>query len=237
MSQKFQHIFFDLDHTLWDFETNSRLALEEIFQEVQLLEKGIPSFEQFHKAYLPINDYYWFRYHNKLCTKEETRTGRFYDTLKSFGVEDNSLAQEIAARYVSLSPYKTALHHGALEVVSRLSETHELHIITNGFSEVQRIKIQESGLAPFFKHLIISEEVGVQKPQPEIFHHLLSLISASKRDCVMVGDNFNTDIEGARNAGIAQMYFNPHKKPLRGQKPTYTIHHLQEVANIVYYQG
>src|SRR5580658_1214922 len=105
---KYKHVFFDLDHTLWDFETNSKKALRQIFEENGLLAKGVPSFEKFHEKYQPINDRYWARYHNGFATKDQVRTGRFYDTLKEFGIDDKALAEAMASAYIEISPRMTA---------------------------------------------------------------------------------------------------------------------------------
>ena len=118
----YKHIFFDLDHTLWDFEANSKKALQQIFEEQNLGEKGIPSFESFHAKYLPINDRYWARYHHGFVPKEKLRVGRFHDTLKEFNVDDEVLAEAIAASYLSISPKMTALFADAMEVLKYLQD-------------------------------------------------------------------------------------------------------------------
>ena len=202
----YKHIFFDLDHTLWDFEANSKKALQQIFEEQNLGEKGIPSFESFHAKYLPINDRYWARYHHGFVPKEKLRVGRFHDTLKEFNVDDEVLAEAIAASYLSISPKMTALFADAMEVLKYLQDKYALHLITNGFAEVQWLKIEHSGLKPFFEHIIISEEVGTQKPAKEIFEIAMERAKTNADECIMIGDNFNTDIVGARNAGMDQIF-------------------------------
>ncbi len=232
MKKTYKHIFFDLDHTLWDFETNSKFALQKIFETEKLGEKGIPSFEKFHAKYLPINDRYWALYHNKFISKEEVRSGRFRETLKEFGISDAALTENIAQTYISISPKMTALFPDALEVLKYLQEKYSLHLITNGFAEVQWIKIEHSGLKPFFEHIIISEEVGTQKPHREIFEIAMKRSNTQPAECVMVGDNFSTDITGAKNAGIDQVYFNP-KKNGRKSEVTYEITSLIELKQIL----
>ena len=232
MSKRYKHIFFDLDHTLWDFETNSKLALKQIFSEQSLEERGIPSFDKFHAKYLPINDKYWALYHNKLASKEQIRIGRFHDTLKAFGVNDAVLAESIAQSYISISPRMTALFPDAIDVLKYLQSKYALHLITNGFAEVQWIKLEHSGLKPFFEHIIVSEEVGTQKPDKAIFEIAMDRASTHADECIMIGDNYNTDIVGARKAGMDQVFFNPRKNRKR-EAVTYEISALLELTKIL----
>jgi putative hydrolase of the HAD superfamily len=228
----YKHIFFDLDHTLWDFETNSKQALVQIFDSNKLSEKGIESFEKFHSRYAPINDRYWARYHNGLVSKERVRVGRFHDTLVELGVDDIALAEKMAHAYIEISPRLKALFPGAVEVLTYLQQKYSLHLITNGFAEVQWIKLEHSGLRPFFEHIIISEEVGTQKPDKAIFEIAMSRANTNCEECIMIGDNYNTDIIGAKNAGIDQVFFNPRKNRKR-QSVTYEIIGLQELKDIL----
>ena len=230
--KRYQHIFFDLDHTLWDFETNSNLALQQIFDENELSNKGITSFEKFHEKYVPINDRYWARYHNGIVNKAQVRHGRFYDTLLQFGVKDTELAEKMAESYVTLSPRMTALFPNAVEVLNYLQQKYKLHLITNGFAEVQWIKLEHSGLRAFFEHIIISEEVGTQKPDKEIFEIAMQRAGTTADACIMIGDNYNTDIQGAKSAGIDQVFFNPGKNRKR-EPVTYEITTLMELKGIL----
>jgi putative hydrolase of the HAD superfamily len=228
----YKHIFFDLDHTLWDFETNSKKALTQIFEENQLTEKGVPSFEKFHEKYVPINDRYWARYHNGIVTKEQVRHGRFFDTLREFKISDSELAEKMAESYVTISPRMNALFPDAVDVLKYLQEKYKLHLITNGFAEVQWIKIEHSGLKPFFEHIIISEEVGTQKPNKEIFEIAMDRAATHAEECIMIGDNYSTDIVGAKNAGMDQVFFNPNKNRKR-EPVTYEITTLIELKSIL----
>ena len=229
---RYKHIFFDLDHTLWDFATNSKLALSQIFAENDLSGKGIESFEKFYAKYVPINDRYWARYHNGIVNKEKLRHGRFYDTLKEFKIDDAALAEIMAESYVTISPQMTALFPDAMEVLGYLQNKYKLHLITNGFAEVQWIKVERSGLKPFFEHIIISEEVGTQKPDKAIFEIAMNRAATHAEECIMIGDNYNTDIVGAMNAGIDQVFFNPNKERKR-QPVTYEIKTLIELKDIL----
>lgn len=230
--KNYKHLFFDLDHTLWDFETNSKNALLQIYTEENLQTAGIPNFDNFHNRYKSINDRYWARYHNHAVSKEQVRVGRFADALKEFNVTDLSIAHRMADRYVELSPKMTALFPLAMETLQYLQKKYALHLITNGFAEVQWIKLEHSGLKPFFEHIIISEEVGTQKPDPKIFELAMQRANTTAVECLMIGDNMNTDIAGARAAGIDQVFFNPHKRYTR-EKSTYTIHQLEELIRLL----
>jgi putative hydrolase of the HAD superfamily len=228
MQKQYRHIFFDLDHTLWDFDTNSQVVLREIFEQFDLVKYGVPDFERFHAAYLPINSQYWARYHHKQISREQLRIGRFADTLRKFNVEDIALATAISTHYIKRSPYQTALFPDAMEVLEYLSARYQLHIITNGFEEVQHIKIRNSGLETYFRHVFISEVVGHQKPQVEIFLHAMQVAGATPADSLMIGDNMQTDIAGARAAGMDQVFFNPAHTKTR-DKATYEIASLSEL--------
>ncbi len=230
--KSYKHIFFDLDHTIWDFETNSLKALQQIFSEENLTERGVPSFEQFHVTYKPINDRYWSKYHNGYATKEQVRINRFSETLAEFNVKDAALAERMAQSYVNLSPKMTALFPDAFEILQYLQSRYSLHLITNGFAEVQWIKIENSGLRPFFEHIIISEEVGTQKPDKQIFEIAMNRAFTSAEECLMIGDNFNTDIIGARNAGMDQVYFNPKRNRIK-DKVTYVVNSLNELKRFL----
>ncbi len=228
----YKHIFFDLDHTLWDFETNSKQALLQIYTEQNLIEKGVPVFDNFYNRYVPINDRYWARYHNQIVSKEKLRLGRFLDTLKEFGINDVALAETMAQSYLDLSPKMTALFADAVDVLKYLQGKYTLHLITNGFVEVQWIKIENSGLKPFFEHIIVSEEVGTQKPDKAIFEIAMERAKTNAAESIMIGDNYNTDIVGARNAGMDQIFFNPKKKRKR-EPVTFEITTLIELKEIL----
>lgn len=230
--KSYQHIFFDLDHTIWDFETNSVKALQHLFATELLAERGVPTFEGFYKTYKPINDRYWAKYHNGYATKEQLRVNRFADTLATFGVADAELAERMAAGYLSVSPTMTALFPDAMDVLKYLQQKYVLHLITNGFAEVQWIKIENSGLRPFFEHIIISEEVGTQKPDKQIFEIAMNRAGTTCDACIMIGDNFNTDIVGARNAGMDQIYFNPLRRRVK-EPVTYVVSSLGELRGIL----
>lgn len=228
----YKHIFFDLDHTLWDFDTNSKNTIVEIFETFELKQKGIFNFEQFYQTYHPINDQFWYLYHHQKVTKQELRIGRFRETLSRFSIDDEKLAEAIAEFYLTQSPLKQALFPHTHETLTYLQSRYTLHIITNGFKEVQYQKIANAGLQQYFRNTVISEEIGFQKPSKEIFEHTMQLSAAAKNECLMIGDNIQTDIDGAMNAGIDAVLFNP-KKKWHKAKPTFEINCLSELSSLL----
>ena len=227
-----EHIFFDLDHTLWDFETNSELTLKEMFQKFELQDLLQTTFDVFLKKYKQINDKLWADYRENKVTKNELRVQRFYQTLVYFNYSSPLVAEQMADYYVNHSPYKTALFPGAIEVLNYLNNKYHLHIISNGFREVQYIKLKNSKIVHFFKEIVLSEDVGVNKPNPEIFHYLLKRLKAKPGQTVMIGDNIEADIKGAAAVGITQILFNP-KKIRHNFKPTYEISALSDLKKLL----
>lgn len=209
--KKYRALFFDLDHTLWDFDRNSEETIAALFDMHGLKNRGIPDFGDFITLYRKINHEMWDAYHRHEISKETLRSGRFLRTLEHFGLPDGALAEKLSEEYLIECPKKTHLFPGTLETLYYLKvEKYPLHIITNGFKEVQYIKIRQSGLAPFFDAIHISEEVGFKKPEIEIFHHAAACASVHPSECMMTGDNHDTDIAGAINAGMAPVLFAPH---------------------------
>lgn len=230
-NKNYQHLFFDLDRTLWDFDGNSKLTLMEIFQDCKLEEKLGVDFKTFHQYYKPYNLHLWDLYKHGEIKKTQLSVERFKGTLSHFGLDDVSLSEKISHDYITISPSKTKLFPDALEVVRSLSKAYQLHIITNGFNEVQFIKIENSGLKPFFKNIITSEMIGIQKPNAEIFHFALKEAQAKVEDSVMIGDDQDSDILGAKNIGMDQVFVDfHHEKPKL--KASYHIHHLKELLEI-----
>lgn len=207
-----KHIFLDLDRTLWDFEKNSQAALEQLYSDLNL-KNILPSFEQFLKSYKEINAKYWELYGLGKVSKENLRIGRFLDTLASFQVYSTEIAEKLASGYVAISPYQTNLFPGTKEALNELKSMNlNLSIITNGFKEVQYIKLNNSGLMHFFDDILCSEDIGINKPNVEIFHAGLERNNVKKEQSIMVGDDFKADIIGATRAGIRSVLFDYHKQ-------------------------
>ncbi len=209
MYSEIRHIFFDLDRTLWDFETNSREALSEIFHELRLAEKGVVSLSAFVDAYIRNNDLCWELYRKNLISKSELRVRRFSLTLAAFDLEDEALAAELGDEYVNRSPRKTALFPGAHQTLQFLSGRFGLHIITNGFEEVQMLKMASTGLRPYFTHVITSEMAGCKKPDPGIFDFALKKSGAAPFQSLMIGDDPAVDVLGAIESGMQGILFDP----------------------------
>lgn len=210
--KKFAHktdIFFDLDHTLWDFEKNSGLAFEQVLQEMKLPF----SIEQFLNYYVDINADYWDRYSLNQITQQELRIGRIRDTfnLLEYSTSTDKMA-EVGDRYLSYLPTYNYLFDGAIELLEYLNEKYKLHIITNGFDQVQAKKIKNSGMESFFQTITNSELAGVKKPDAKIFAYALQLAKVEVQDTVMIGDNLLADIGGAQNIGMDVIYYNEHHK-------------------------
>jgi putative hydrolase of the HAD superfamily len=229
--KRYEHVFFDLDHTLWDFARNSRETLEELFHDFEVY-KEVSDFEAFFETYHQINDAKWEAYRKGLLTKEQLRASRFSDTLLQFGIRDAHRGLLMDKQYLERSPYKKHLFPGTLEVLGALYEKYKLHIVTNGFIEVQHIKLKSSGLIDFFEHTISSEQVGVNKPDPRIFTYALRQAGAHRKTALMVGDHWEADIQGARSVGMDQAYFVPHANP-EVKEATYIIRDLRELLQFL----
>ena len=203
-----KHIFFDLDHTLWDFEKNSEEALSEIIAHCQKDCKFNFTLQEFLDVYKPLNELMWELYRENKITKEDLRIRRFGDALAKFGVTDLKIAEFIADEYVRISPRKTNLFPHAMDALEYLSKKYKLHIITNGFAEIQSTKLKMSKIDIFFDEVITSEAIGVKKPNPLIFSYALEQANAKSNESLMVGDNYEADIVGAINSSIPAIYFN-----------------------------
>ena len=222
------HLFFDLDHTLWDFETNSKETLKLIFNESGLNEQ-IKEFSSFHMAYKNVNRKLWRMYGVGQLTKEVLRSKRFIDTLSNFNIKDEALAEKLSQDYLDISPYQKNLFPGAIKMLDGLkSQNYQMHIITNGFKEVQHIKLREAGLKPYFDIIVCSEEVGVNKPNPLVFNHAMEKAGVLKDKSVMIGDDYHVDYRGALDAGMKAVFFN-HRGNQKIRKGDVVINQLSEL--------
>ena len=230
--KKYQHIFFDLDRTLWDFDAAAEVAFERIFDKYNLKDLGIPSAHEFHEVYHPLNERLWELYRADKITKDYLNRTRFVMPLEHYGIHDNALADHLSEDYVYWSPRIVRLVPGTMELLDYLKPKYHLHLITNGFQEVQHTKLSGSGLEPYFETLTVSEEVGVKKPNPEIFHFALRKAQATAEESLMIGDEMAVDIDGARAAGIDQLFFNPNREQVEGDR-TYEVHELLEIKELL----
>ena len=231
--RKYQHLFFDLDHTLWDFEANSAEAIWEIFTELQVSDRGDVAFEEFILTYRQINRACWNQYRKNEISKETLRYTRFKRALAEYGIVDQELSDTFSDQYIIRSPKKTNLIAGTTEVLRYLEgEKYQMHIITNGFSEVQFVKIENAGLSKYFDVILTSEMVGEKKPHPSVFHQAVVLAEADLSESLMVGDNLEADVIGAREMGMDQVYYNPEEDP-HEESITYEIKALSELIEIL----
>lgn len=231
-NSKYKHIFIDLDKTLWDFEKNSLETFKEIFSKYQLDQRGISSLELFLVEYTRINDMLWGAYRKNQIKKEVLSIRRFEMTLNEFGIDDLILATHIADDYVGLSPLKNNLFPEARQALEYLKKRYPLHIITNGFEEVQQKKLDTSDLRKYFTTITTSEEAGVKKPEPWIFELALQKAGANPRQSLMVGDDLAVDMEGAAKLGMDTMFFNPQKTEHEAQV-TFEISHWTDVLKVI----
>jgi len=229
--KKYKHLFFDLDHTLWDFDRNSKEVLHELFHKHSLSEKGI-SAEEFISHYIKINHEMWRLYHLNKIDRDTLRTIRFEKTFSHFKIKDQKIIDAFPNDYLQLLPSKKHLFPQALEVLSYLKNKYVLHLITNGFEKVQFQKLNGSGLTGYFNEIIISENTSYKKPDKEIFLHALQVTSAKINESIMIGDDLEADVKGAINAGLNVIYFNPNRNS-HDENVTYEIENLIELKNIL----
>jgi putative hydrolase of the HAD superfamily len=228
----YTHVFFDLDRTLWDFASNSKKTLTELIHKYQLPEKGIGSADLFIEEYLKINEQLWEQYGRNIIDKDTLRFQRFHQTLLKYGIDDPNISEGIGNDYVSMSADRTDLFPGAVEVLTYLREKYSLHIITNGFEEVQHVKLQKSGIDVYFSSVITSEMAGYKKPDPGIFEFSFRHAGCDPGKSIMIGDSMEADIKGARNVGMHQIFFNPDGKD-HNEDVTHEIRELKELIGIL----
>lgn len=199
-----KHIFFDLDHTLWDFDKNSKLSFQQIFKEQNIQLKVV----DFLEVYMPINLDYWRLYREDKISKEDLRFNRLKDsfTAVNYNISDD-LINIISKDYITYLPNHNHLFEGTIEILEYLHKKYKLHIITNGFEEVQNLKLQKSGIIKYFKEIITSESIGVKKPNPKIFEHALKKVNTVAHNSVMVGDSYEADVLGALKSNMLAIHF------------------------------
>jgi putative hydrolase of the HAD superfamily len=231
-SCKYKHLFFDLDHTLWDFEANARSTLEELFFKLKLEERGVNDFDLFHKNYLIHNEKLWELYRNGFIKQDELRVKRMRLALLDFKIADEALAKEMSVKFLDQLPTRTILFPYSKEILLYLTDKgYSLHLITNGFENTQHSKLKYSGLTNFFKEVITSEGSNSLKPNKEIFDFALEKTKATINESIMIGDSIEVDIIGAMNVGMDQVFVNYHRIPT-DVKPTYTVNFLKELEKI-----
>ena len=243
--KQYKAVFIDWDDTIGDFVGAAKLALQDMYEKYNLSEY-FASFEEFFLLYKPHNIELWDKYGKDLVTKEYLSFDRFFfplmhgsrvsERLKVKGERQDiaALAEQLSEDFLNMTTVRFSLLEGAEELVRYLAKKYPLTVVTNGFVEVQYEKFDKSGLRDCFAHIVLSEEVGCQKPNPRIFEEALRMNGLQAEEVVMIGDSWNSDIQGAINAGIDQIWIRKSKDPLpEGQSATYLVQSLSEVMEIL----
>ena len=230
--QKYRNLFIDLDDTVYDFSEASREAFRETYD---LLQYGryFNSFEHYMELYAPYNLMLWGMYGEGKITKEELNRRRYSHPLEAVGVNDQELAATFCREALSRIPTKGPLMPGAIELLEYLRPMYNMYILSNGFKELQSRKMHTAGIDKYFDKLILSEDIGVNKPNPELFEHALRTTGSKLSESIMIGDMFETDITGAANIGMEQIYYNPKGKKGHPFVPTYEVTHLLQIKEIL----
>ena len=229
---QYQHLFFDLDHTLWDFDTNSKEALQDLYRIHQLNEKGIADFDVFFERYSFHNHLLWERYAKGLIKQDELRWKRMYLAMLDFKLANEKLARSMGVDFLDILPNKNKVFPYTHEILEYLTgKGYVLHLITNGFEKVQQHKLVQSNMDHFFNEMITSEVSNSLKPHKEIFDFALNKTGAVPKHSIMIGDNLDADIQGGINAGLDTVFVN-HLNTTPHIQPTYTVYHLQELEQI-----
>jgi putative hydrolase of the HAD superfamily len=230
--KKYRHLFFDLDRTLWDFDSNSHDALSEVYEEFGLMQY-FPDKGDFIRRYHFHNEHLWASYRKGEMTKELLRSERFRLTLEGVTTNQPDLALKIGESYLGKSAEKTKVFPNTYEVLDYLrSKGYHMYILTNGFRETQFAKLKNCNLGDYFEKVFTSETIGVNKPNTGIFHWAVSSVNAKKRECLVIGDDPEVDILGARNYGIDSVFFNPLNEST-SITASYEIKNLQELTGIL----
>lgn len=230
--KKYSCIFFDLDHTLWDYEANSNETLRDLYQQHHLQLKGVDDCEKFTNEFQTVNIELWDLYDKGAITSDVIRNERFKRVLSAFDLRDEKLSSDLSHNYLALCPTKGHLMPYALDVVKYLSMHYRLSVITNGFDEIQHIKMKSTNLLPYFDHVVTSQQAGCRKPSCDIFKFALNCNDIKHHEAIMIGDNLFADIGGACNAYIDAVFFNPLKHTHDGHS-AYEIHCLSELRSIL----
>ncbi len=230
--KRYETIFIDLDDTIYDFAGASREAFKEAY-DLLGYANYFNSFNHFLSLYEPYNLELWKRYGEGKITKDELNRKRYSYPLKMVGVENQELADTFCREVLSRIPTKNKVVPGAIELLEYLAPKYKLCILSNGFKELQAHKMQSAGLAKYFTHIILSEDIGVNKPNPELFIHAMQVAGATTENCIMVGDLFDTDIVGASGVGMEQIFYNRKGLETLPFEPTYKVTNLLQIKEIL----
>lgn len=228
----YKHLFFDLDETLWDYFSNSSRVLTRLFYEYDLTSVGIPSIDAFLNAFKTGNNKAWHLYDMGQLNKESLRLKRFPMVFAELGLPESAVPKQIEADFMSQCPKEGLLMDGALKLLETLHNHYHLHIITNGFNDTQRIKMESAQIVHFFNTVTTSESTGARKPEEGIYLHALSIAGAKPSESLMIGDKIENDVLAAERVGIHGVFYNP-AKVLFKEKVRFEISHLTELLPIL----
>lgn len=229
---KYKSLFIDLDDTLWDTYHNNKECLEEVYT-AHHFDRYYASFEAFFAIYWPHNELLWKQYRAGEIDRQTLIIDRFRYVLRPLGIEDTQSVLAVNNDFLQRTTTKTRLVPGAIELLEYLRPSYRMYILSNGFREVQDKKLRNSGLAPYFTRMILSEDAGIQKPHKGIFDFALINTNSRRNETLMIGDCFEADIFGAHQSRIDQLWFNPQDLPPQEFTPTYTVKRLEEIKGIL----
>jgi YjjG family noncanonical pyrimidine nucleotidase len=233
MSNSYKHLFFDLDHTLWDFEKNAHDCLLEIYDHFDLKSLGVDDVTAFCEKFSEANHYYWALLERKEITADQLRRRRFKTAFAKLNIEiEEALGLEMNAVFLENLPNKKALIEGAIEVLNYLKPNYQLHILSNGYQGLQFQKMQSSGIHHYFEEIITVDKAKALKPDKAIFEYALKCTNASVSNSLMIGDNYEADIKGAINADFYTVFYNPARQKTI-EKPTFDILKLVEIKQFL----
>ena len=225
-------LFIDLDDTLWDTYHNNKECLRELYTEYRM-GRFYTSFEAFFSIYMPNNVELWAKYRRGDINKQTLMIERFRNILKPLGITSPIEILRINDCFLEKTTLQKGLIAGAMDLLNYLKPKYRLFILSNGFREVQYLKLVNSGLAPFFEQMILSEDAKIQKPHKGIFEYALLHTNSKREESLMIGDCWDADILGAKNAGMDALWFNPKGESEQGFSPLFTVHSLEEIKKIL----
>lgn len=229
---KYKSLFFDLDDTIWAFSRNALETFEEVYH-CHSLYRYFDSFSHYYALYKQRNAELWIEYGEGKITKEELNHKRFLYPLQAVGVNDEHLADRFSKDFFAIIPTKSGLMPHAKEVLEYLAPTYNMYILSNGFRELQSHKMRSAGVTGYFKKIILSEDIGLLKPRAEIFNFALSATQSDLRTSLMIGDSWEADITGANGVGMAQAFYNVNDRTSLPFRPTYHIHSLKDLMDLL----
>ncbi|MEJ1238595.1 YjjG family noncanonical pyrimidine nucleotidase [Chryseolinea sp. T2] len=231
-TKKYCTVFFDLDHTLWDYETNSCDTLKELHNTYELSTRGITDVQLFLNQFRTVNNELWDLFDTGRIASDVIRKERFQRILGHFGVRDEKLDRDLSADYLDQCPRKGQLMPYAIDVLDYLAGRYRLAVITNGFDEIQQLKLAAGNLHKYFNHIITSQTAGHRKPAREIFEYALQHNETQCHEAIMIGDNLITDIGGAKGANIDAVFFNAEQR-VHNEELDFEITSLLELKSIL----